>query len=231
MRQLLCSARLVLKSAISTRAPLWTERLPAQVIITTDIFGRTDHLDVFAVLLARNGTPSTVVDPYEGVRRCFTEEAQAYEAFLEAGGHDRYASRLRSTMDTLAGPLVLVGFSAGATAAWICALDRQAGKVMHLVGFYPGRIRYHLNQIPPCPTTLIFPCREDHFNVDSVIRIVSQHEQVTCIKTKLFHGFMNPLSRNHNAAAASEYTATIAMPGLLDDHEGLRRRLKLKAEA
>ncbi len=172
------------------------------LVIITDIFGLTDDIIDLALTL-KNGHCATIVDPYQGVRQTFANEAQAYQRFIEQCGHDAYVDKIFSVIDSLSTKVKILSFSAGASAAFRLTERFSPGTIEHLIGFYPSQIRHHLGVNPNCPVTLIFPCEEDHFDVDKVIQSVSKSNAVQCIKTTWRHGFMNPQSDNYNDEAAS----------------------------
>lgn len=162
------------------------------VVMVSDIFGLTEHLDVLARRVALDYSRVRVLDPYGGVRRNFVDEEAAYLAFLADCGHARYARLVRDALDQSVG-LVLIGFSAGAAAAWT-ALDGFRGPVRRFLGFYPSRIRNNPDIDLTTPTTLIFPAQERHFDVGALMTALAGHKTLTCVRTGYAHGFMNPLS-------------------------------------
>ena len=171
-----------------------------QVVVITDIFGLTD--DIIALAEKKS---ATVIDPYQGVHQSFTDEAQAYQTFIEQCGHDTYTDMIWSVIDSMSTGVKILSFSAGASAAWRLTERFSPGTIEHLIGFYPSQIRHHLDVNPNCPVTLIFPCKEDHFDVDKIIQSVSKSNAVRCIKTAWRHGFMNPLSDNYNEQAVTVF--------------------------
>ncbi|SQD78115.1 dienelactone hydrolase family protein [Moritella yayanosii] len=172
------------------------------IIIITDIFGLTKDTDLLAASLSTEQTRVTVIDPYEGNKQQFVNEHAAYDAFITQCGHERYISAVASAIELSESEVVLLGFSAGASAAWK-AIDRHSNPLIkHYIGFYPSQIRNHLDVIPCCPVTLVFPCQERHFEVDDVIEALSSVKQVNCIKTSFYHGFMNSFSENYSLSGA-----------------------------
>lgn len=173
------------------------------IIITTDIFGLTTDVDSLAASLSTALVSVTVIDPYEGCKQAFTNEQAAYDTFIARCGHVRYISAIVSAIESSNEEVILIGFSAGASASWK-AIDQSLNPLIkHCIGFYPSQIRNHLDVIPCCPVTLVFPCEEKHFDVDSIISGLSALTQVHCIKTSYYHGFMNSLSENYASAAAT----------------------------
>jgi len=188
-----------------------------QIIIMTDIFGLTTDIDLLAVSLSTELTRVTVIDPYDGHKQTFINEQAAYDTFMTQCGHERYISAVASAIALSEDEVVLLGFSAGASAAWK-AIDRHSNPLIkHCIGFYPSQIRNHLDVIPCCPVTLVFPCEEKHFEVDNILSALASLKQVHCIKTSFYHGFMNSLSENYSLSAATFFTDKIRNKIKLDN--------------
>ncbi|KXO12992.1 dienelactone hydrolase-like enzyme [Moritella sp. JT01] len=180
-----------------------------QIIIITDIFGLTTDIELLAASLSIELASVTVIDPYEGYKQTFINEQAAYDTFMTQCGHERYITAVSSAIELSEGEVVLLGFSAGASAAWK-AIDRHSNPLIkHCIGFYPSQIRNHLDVIPCCPVTLVFPCEEKHFEVDNILSALAPLKQVHCIKTNFYHGFMNSLSENYSLSGATFFNDKI----------------------
>ncbi|WDD97663.1 dienelactone hydrolase family protein [Thalassomonas actiniarum] len=181
-----------------------------QTFIITDIFGVTDKLFAYRQQLERCGCRVQIIDPYQGEKQEFTSEQIAYQRFNLDCGFEAYVSQISAALADSSREKVILGFSVGAAAAYK-ALDKlspgcaQEMVVRHLIGFYPGQIRHHLDINPRCPVTLVFPRNEQHFALDKVISCLTEKPRVCCIRTPFAHGFMNPLSVNYHQAAANHY--------------------------
>lgn len=176
------------------------------VIMVSDIFGVTEHVDTLARRIAPEGRVR-VLDPYGGRRRAFADEDAAYGAFLAECGHAGYARLVRGALD-LADECVLVGFSAGAAAVWT-ALDGFCGPVRRFVGFYPSRVRDNPDIALSVPTILIFPAVERHFDVEALIVALAGHKTLTCVRTEYAHGFMNPLSQGFDPLGLERFARVV----------------------
>jgi len=199
-------------------------KLNNSVIIVTDIYGVTDALNTLKEALCTDAVNVIVLDPYGGLVKNFADEKMAYQAFTQECGHQQYVTRVLDTLKELRGKAVVIGFSAGASAAWK-AVDQLESNVRHVIGFYPSQIRNHLDVQPICPVTLVFPSFEQHFDVESCIAQVAKLEQVQCIKSEYLHGFMNPLSVNFNAQGSSFFNRYLSDVSLLKDVVTLRQKL------
>lgn len=92
--------------------------------------------------------------------------------------------------------IVLLGFSVGATAAWICSeKENTADKV---IGYYGSRIRDYQTITPRCPTLLIFAKEEKSFNVSELTSVLEEKKSVNVSVLDGKHGFSDPFSKNFN---------------------------------
>lgn len=189
------------------------------LLIFTDIYGVTPHwLSLMSSFVSKNITiqlisPYTEQHPVNDLNDIplytFEHEQAAYDFFLSQGGHEHYKNicqqALAGESPTVAKqehPIVTIGFSAGASAAWR-ALSNENSRVKngrqcdHFIGFYPSYIRYFTHLTPSCPTTFIFPTSETHFDVQQVSATLANIANVVCVKTPYQHGFLNPLSNHY----------------------------------
>ncbi|WP_299727827.1 hypothetical protein [uncultured Endozoicomonas sp.] len=164
-------------------------------LIVSDIFGRTDALEALAQSLSGH---VNILDPYDSVKPGFSSESEAYEAFTQSVGMDRYAALVAKTVSRYTKPLTLIGFSAGASAIWITSDHPAIPSGSTAICFYGSQIR-HWEQInPTIPTHLIFPEHEKHFDVALLMDSLSQKEKVTVEQVPYLHGFMNKQSMQFN---------------------------------
>lgn len=183
-----------------------------ELIIATEIWGRTPYVDALAHELGAECDKVTVLDPYDGSLRYFTSEQQAYSAYIEQCGHAAYAHRVR---DALAGAqkCFLLGFSAGAGAVWSALCDGKRDNIAGALCFYGSSIRDMVSttsaSVLPEITELIFPQHEPHFNVQELVATLRSRVGVTCHTVSMGHGFMNPLSQNYDAQGCRVWTEYI----------------------
>lgn len=175
------------------------------LIVVSDIFGRSEALDEFVALFSERYDKIEVVDPYGGQPLLFSDEAHAYRYFQQHCGLDNLTARLCQALDRQQTPIDLIGFSVGATAVWRQAESPSAKTIRQAFCFYGSRIREHADIDPLCPTCLIFPEREDHFDIEPLIARLSSKPNVKTVRTNALHGFMNRLSRNFSSHAYRYY--------------------------
>jgi len=104
----------------------------------------------------------------------------------------------------------LVGFSVGATCAWIAATNANCHPQSQAVLYYGSRIRDHYLLAPRCTVHLIFAEHESSFNPADLL-VAIKHDNVTShIVHDTSHGFMNPRSSNYAAQQAQDQLKLLA---------------------
>ncbi len=176
-----------------------TDRL--ELIIAADVFGRTPELEALAKTLAPYSSRATLVDPYNGACLEFAHEREAYTYFHQNVGLKRYRETLRAVLAGSVSPLLLVGFSVGASAIWSISDAILRPHVTAAVGFYGSQIRHYTNVKPRIRMELLFPYHEPHFDVGHLISQLSPRENVVCYCVPYLHGFMNRKSDKFDASA------------------------------
>ncbi|VFQ45788.1 DUF3795 domain-containing protein [Desulfoluna butyratoxydans] len=171
-------------------------------ILVSDIFGKTPDVTELG-----NELPGTfeIVDPYCGLFMEFKEESAAYQYFTENIGLDRYCEILSKKIDESPGPVTLIGFSAGASAAWRLSETVSPDKVRRVVCFYGSQIRNWRAINPVVPTDLVFAREEPSFSVAELAEALSSKKNVRVHRSQYLHGFMNPASLNFHEAAYASY--------------------------
>ena len=176
-----------------------------EIILATEIWGRTPHTDALADRLRPYAAKVAVADPYDGRDPRFPSEEQAYAAYLGHGGLEPYARRVTAMAADAAHPVLLIGFSAGAGAAWAAACT-QGTRLVHACCFYGSAVRTMADRTPLAPVDLIYPDSEPHFDVNALAAELVAKPLTSCHRAEAGHGFMNPLSRNYNETASRRWT-------------------------
>ena len=131
----------------------------------------------------------------------YEREEEAYGFFMDRVGFGAYstvndvARGIRHRYDRV----FLMGFSVGATLAWICA---NSGRYDGAVCCYGSRIRDHLHAAPRCPALVLFARREKAFDPENVVGKLSVMPGVRCEIFDAGHGFCDPFSRSFDRLAA-----------------------------
>jgi dienelactone hydrolase len=170
------------------------------VVVLHEIYGINQHIkdiclqfssygfDVFAPNILQAGT---VFDS--------DQEGLAYSNFFQNIGFEKAFEQvtlfLHQIRDRYA-KVFVVGFSAGATVAWLCSQEPELCSA--IVGFYGSRIRDYLDIEVNCPVLLFAPAKEESFNISDFMATAKVKSNVLVKQLDGLHGFTNPYSPNFN---------------------------------
>ena len=133
----------------------------------------------------------------------YVEEQQAYAHFMNDIGFEQSFAQVQNLILELKytyKEIHLVGFSIGATIAWLCS---ELAGVTSVVGYYGSRIRNYLDINPACPVLLIYGQSEQSFDVASLVeRLTDKNIQVQTYEGH--HGFTDPYSRHYNQQSSTQ---------------------------
>ncbi|KXH83760.1 dienelactone hydrolase family protein [Sporosarcina sp. HYO08] len=171
------------------------------VIVLHEIYGVNEHITSFCKTLREYNLE--VICPNLLGRHAYpySEEKVAYENFMQNISFTTAALEIQHLIENIKDryeKIFVVGFSVGATIAWLCSTNIN---IHGVVGFYGSRIRNYLEVTPKCPTLLIFPEEEKSFDVNEIISSLS--ENVEMIQLKGQHGFCDPFSTHFNKDSAT----------------------------
>ena len=170
--------------------------MTTRVLVLCDIFGLCAGLDRLQADLNQAGAAVQLVDPYQGKRQQFADEASAYAEYIAQCGHDAYAAIAAQALQSSVQPYdIALGFSAGATALWRALAPVEPDLVKQAILFYPGQIHQHLALTPQVPTLVVFGHSEPHFAVAEICTQLQQKPGVSAVSTTYAHGFINPVSK------------------------------------
>lgn len=178
------------------------------VILLHEIYGVNDHIKAAAADFKAQGFAVYCPDLL-GTVYGYDREAAAYAHYMRIG-FAAAAGQVAALAESLADRhrrIYLVGYSAGATVAWLASGQEPfAGAV----GYYGSRIRDYLDIVPACPVLLLFPSHEDAFSVDTLARGLAAKERVRVHILPGRHGFADRYSPRYDRAAAAEADALAA---------------------
>ncbi len=127
----------------------------------------------------------------------YEEEQQAYAHFMNDIGFEKGFAQVQNLLLELKDihkEIHIIGFSIGATIAWLCS---ELTVVTSVVGYYGSRIRNYLGIIPLCPVHLIYGQSEQSFDVANLVeRLTDKNIQVQTYEGH--HGFADPYSSHYN---------------------------------
>ena len=162
------------------------------IILGTEIWGRTAHVDAMAESLKEIAAAVTVVDPYDGTDQNFASEEEAYASFQNAGGYESLEKKIAAAMEETEDTAYLLGFSAGAGAIWSALNNTENANAKAAWCFYSSAIYKMMEHTPSIPVEMIFPDSEKNFDVEAIARDLQDKPNVQCYITPFAHGFLNP---------------------------------------
>ncbi|MDM5360500.1 dienelactone hydrolase family protein [Peribacillus sp. ACCC06369] len=172
------------------------------IIVIHEIYGLNEHMQGFCESLSNQGFD--VICPNLLDRETpfdYSQEDAAYRHFMENVGLTGALHKIKDILSDVKDEyqkIFILGFSAGATVAWLCSEDEC---VDGMVGYYGSRIRNYVELTPQCPTLLFFPQEESAFNVDELISAL----EIKNIEVQKFngkHGFSDPYSSKYHVESA-----------------------------
>ncbi|EJR03823.1 hypothetical protein BWGOE3_17010 [Bacillus mycoides] len=130
----------------------------------------------------------------------YSDEEKAYQHFMNHIGFDDGKEQIEELITSLSSSYThigLLGFSVGATIAWLCSNN---SKIDFIIGCYGSRIRDYVHIKPTCATLLIFPEQEASFSVSSLMQTLLQQNNPLLEINQLHgeHGFLNPYTEKYN---------------------------------
>lgn len=166
------------------------------IIVLHEIYGINSHISGICNTLA-DGKNDVLCPNMLLPNQTFSpgEEAAAYSSFMQNIGFSaaqQQVEKLSLEIQKDYKYRFIIGFSIGATLAWLCS--QRAGLYSGAVGFYGSRIRDYKNVMPKCPVLLFFPRREESFDVKHLIHELSGKDNTSIVQVNALHGFANPLS-------------------------------------
>lgn len=174
------------------------------IIVIHEIYGINEHMRRVCQSLAAQNFNVICPDLLNGDAPFdYSEEDAAYDHFMKNVGFTNAVYKIQNLLLEIEDDyqkVFVVGYSVGATIAWLCSRDKRVDGV---VGYYGSRIRDYIDVSPVCPTMLFFPQEEESFNVGELIStLASQSIEVHQYKGK--HGFADTYSTSYNPVSAHE---------------------------
>lgn len=174
------------------------------ILVLHEIYGINRYMHSFCELLSNKSFDvicpnllerDTVFD--------YSQEEVAYHHFMENVGFTSATQKIKGILSDIKDnykKIYIIGFSVGATVAWLCS---EEDCVNGIVGYYGSRIRNYTDLTPQCPTILFFPQEEHSFNVDELI-LALEKKNIEIHKLYGKHGFSDPNSPNYNDKSAKK---------------------------
>ncbi|MEC1179931.1 dienelactone hydrolase family protein [Metasolibacillus meyeri] len=174
------------------------------IVVLHEIYGINGHIQSYAQQFGEMGydvvCPNMLqydyVFPYEN-------EQQAYRNFMEHIGFEQATQQIQILLSELTQKyeaVYIVGFSIGATVAWLCS---ELNGIQHVIGYSGSRIRNYLNVMPHCPVTLFYGSKEKSFDVRTLLEALQKKE----VQTFIFegaHGFADTYANTYNESSSQQ---------------------------
>lgn len=176
------------------------------LVILHAVWGVTPHLRELAEEWAEDGYEVLVPSLFDRFERGFAERnidparRDAQFAHAEATGWgDTTTPDVQAAVDALKGPVFVMGFCFGGTAAWLAAC--RCENVAAVACFYGGHIVRYVDEMPKCPTILHFGKVDELILPADVAAITEAHPEIPAFLYDTGHAFVAP-GEGHHADAA-----------------------------
>ncbi len=175
------------------------------LVICHAIWGVTPHLRTLAETFASEGYEVLVPDLFEPAGAPFPARdadpslMAAQSAKGEAFGWGAAClPRLQASVEALKGPVFVMGFCFGGTAAWLaaCRLDGITAAAC----FYGGQIYLYKEETPRCPTILHFGRNDELIPASEVEAIRERHPDLGIHEYGAGHAFVAPSGYHRDSA-------------------------------
>jgi len=189
------------------------------IIVLHEMYGINGHIAGVCKDLADLGLDVVCPDLLDGKSAYdYAREEEAYRYFMNFVGFEPAAKRVTFLIrqeESEYQRIFLLGFSTGATVAWLCGGDAAAadegfhygGSLIRCDGiicYYGSRIRDYTNVTPKCPALLLYAEEETSFDPFELQKELSGKENTEIHILKGKHGFADPYSPHYNEMSAKE---------------------------
>ena len=170
------------------------------IIILHEIYGINPHIEWVHKQYLAAGFDVLCPDFLESKGHFpYSKEEEAYQYFVQHIGFSSMAHEVKKMIMKVRKDykhVFLLGFSIGATVAWLCSeIENGADGV---ICYYGSRIRDYQDIMPKCPTLLIFAEEEKSIDVSQLASILAQKKFVRVHVIKGKHGFSDSYSKHYN---------------------------------
>ncbi len=194
---------------------MWTfvsqqEQLKQAVVILHEIYGLNDFIEELCISYQQKGYAVFAPNLLKReITFAYEQEAEAYTYFNQQVGFKivKQVERLINDLKEEYEQVIVIGFSVGATLAWLCCENSNCAAV---VCFYGSRIRDYLHLQPVCPALVLF-ASEDLFEVDKVIELLSGKANLESKKITGRHGFMDSYGKKFSFTANLEAQKSVEL--------------------
>lgn len=166
------------------------------IIILHEIYGINQHISNVCEKYYSNGydvyCPNLInkSEPFS-----YAQQEEAYAFFQKYVGNKAHiqVNQLAKQIRMQYKEIILLGFSVGATIAWILS---ESGMYDSIVSYYGSRIRDNLHIQPKCQSLLIFAEQETSFEPKDLLKNLKSKPNVNVYILDGKHGFLDSFSEN-----------------------------------
>lgn len=176
-----------------------------RTIVAADVHGVTTAL---RNMIAAIDPDALFLSPWDTDACPFASEQEAAAAFTAGKGIASYAARIAEAAQDE--PAFIIGFSVGASAAWVHAASPRCHPASVATLFYGSRIRDHADLVPAVATTVVLAEKEPSFDPVELVKAIHRERVRAFIEPGTSHGFMNPDSPHHAPAQSAAYLRQLA---------------------
>lgn len=177
-----------------------------RTIIAADIHGVSAELRSMVEPVVSG---ADFLSPWDTELCPFKSEQEAVAAFISRDGIESYAEKISATANHE--PAYIIGFSVGASAAWLYSASNNCNLNSAATLFYGSRIRDYASLVPKIKVTAIFAETERSFSPEQLARTIARDNVHTSIASGTFHGFMNPRSASFAPAQCLAHLQKLAV--------------------
>jgi carboxymethylenebutenolidase len=178
------------------------------LVICHAIWGVTPHLRALAEEWASDGYEVLVPNLFARFGQDFADQDTDPDLYARQDGYGRQTGwgvttlpDVQTAIDALAGPVFLLGFCFGGTAAWLAACRCQ--RLTAVACYYGGAIDQYADETPLCPTILHFGKTDELIPPAMVETITNAHPDIPAFLYDAGHGFVAPSGYQPDAARLS----------------------------
>jgi carboxymethylenebutenolidase len=175
------------------------------LVLCQEIFGVTDHIRELAAGFAEDGYEVVAPSFYDRLEPGFECDYRADSVargveYSQATPWDQVTGDLQAAIDSLKGPVSVVGYCWGGTAAWLAAC--LCNGVAAASSYYGRRISEMQHLVPRCPTILHYGKTDASIPMDKVDELAALHPDLPIYRYDAGHGFNSDRRRDYDADSA-----------------------------
>ncbi|MGE5678699.1 MAG: dienelactone hydrolase family protein [Pseudomonadota bacterium] len=169
------------------------------IVLLNEIYGINRHISDMGRKFEELGFDAYFMNYLDGKVFGYEESEAAYSYFMDNVGFEKAGRVVLEFLKSIRNKyekIYLVGYSIGATVAWLCSEEHEM--LDGIVGYYGSRIRDFLDINPQVETLLFFPKKEKSFEIDELVGKLNNKDKINTMILEGMHGFADAYSPNYN---------------------------------